>query len=125
MLKKIDELYKYIMIILLVVYLVNAVYLKELSITFSAIGIVIILEFIRHRHHIKKLSFSQLSIIGVVLLAGIAGTLYLLVLFRIFLNPFSLPSTLETMLLILFMFVCLYGLGYFLKRIFGRAIENP
>ncbi|WP_144512551.1 hypothetical protein [Bacillus sp. FJAT-22090] len=124
MLKQIDEFYKYIMIVLLVIYLINAVYLKELTITFTVIGLVIILEFIRHRHLMKKLTFPQLSIIGVVLLAGVAGTIYLLVLFRIFLEPFSLPSTVETMLLILFMFICLYILGYFLKRIFGRAIEH-
>lgn len=124
MLKKIDELYKFIMIILLVVYLINSIYLKELVLTFTIIGLVIILEFVKHRHRIKQLTFSQFAIIGVVLLAGGAGTIYLLVLFQIFLEPLSIPSTLETMLLILFVLVCLYGLGYFLKRIFGRTIEN-
>lgn len=124
MLKQIDELYKFILIILLVVYLINSIYLKELMLTFIIIGLVIILEFVKHRHRIKQLTFSQLAIIGVVLLSGGAGTIYLLVLFQIFLEPLSIPSGLETGLLILFVLVCLYGLGYFLKRIFGRAIEN-
>lgn len=124
MLKKIDELYKFILIILLVVYLINSIYLKELVLTFTVIGLVIILELVKHRRRIKKLTFSQLAIIGVVMLAGCAGTIYLLVLLQIFLEPFQLPTTLETMLLILFILICLYGLGYFLKRIFGRAIEN-
>ncbi|TQR17281.1 hypothetical protein [Psychrobacillus soli] len=124
MLKQIDELYKYVMIVLLVVYLINSIYLKELSLTFTIIGLVLVLEVVKHRHRIKQLTFPQLAIIGVVLLAGGAGTIYLLVLFQIFLEPFSLPSTLETMLLVLFVLICLYGLGHFLKRIFGRALEN-
>lgn len=124
MLRQIDELYKYILIILLVVYLINSIYLKELTLTFTIIGLVIILEVVKHRHRIKRLTFSQLAIIGVVMLSGSAGTIYLLVLFQIFLEPFSLHSTLETTLLILFALICLYGLGYFLKRIFGRAINN-
>lgn len=72
----------------------------------------------------KKLSLPQFSIVGVILLAGVAGTIYLLVLFDIFLEPFQLPSTLETILFIFFVLVCLYALVYFLKRIFSRAIEK-
>lgn len=124
MLKQIDELYKYILIILLVVYLINSIYLKELTLTFTIIALAIILESVKHRHRIKKLSFPQLAIIGVVLLAGGAGTVYLLVLFQIFLDPFSLSSVVETTLLVLFVIVCLYGLGYFLIKMFGRAIKN-
>ncbi|MFJ7973020.1 hypothetical protein [Psychrobacillus sp. NPDC096389] len=124
MLKKIDELYKYILIILLVVYLINSIYIKALMLTFTIIGLVIILELVKHRRRIKRLTFSQLAIIGVVLLTGGAGTIYLLVLFQIFLEPLSIPTSLETVLLILFVLVCLYVLGYFLKRMFGRAIKN-
>lgn len=124
MLKKIDELYKYILIILLVVYLINSIYIKALMLTFPIIGLVIILELVKHRRRIKRLTFSQLAIIGVVLLTGGTGTIYLLVLFQIFLEPLSIPTSLETVLLILFVLVCLYVLGYFLKRIFGRVIQN-
>ncbi|MDI2586336.1 hypothetical protein OR571_04120 [Psychrobacillus sp. NEAU-3TGS] len=125
MLKRIDELYKYILIMLLVVYLINSIYVKELTLTFIIIAFVIILELVKHRKHIKKLSFPQVAIIGIVLLTGSAGIIYLLVLFQIFLDPLSLSYPLETMLLVLFVFICLYGLGYFLKRIFGRALKNP
>lgn len=124
MLKKFDELYKYMMIILLVVYLINSIYIKALMLTFTIIGLVIILELVKHRRRIKRLTFSQLAIIGVVLLTGGTGTIYLLVLFQIFLEPLSIPTSLETVLLILFVLVCLYVLGYFLKRIFGRVIQN-
>ncbi|SES40271.1 hypothetical protein [Psychrobacillus sp. OK032] len=124
MLKKIDELYKYILIMLLVVYLINSIYLEELMLTFTIIALAILLELVKQRHRIKQLTFPQFAIIGVVLLAGGAGTIYLLVLFQIFLEPFRLPSTLKTMLLILFVLVCLYGLGYFLRRTFGRALKN-
>ncbi|TQR18988.1 hypothetical protein [Psychrobacillus vulpis] len=123
MLKQIDEFYKYIMIVLLALYIINSVYFSELIVTFTIIGLAIILEVIRNRSHIRKLTYVQLSIIGVVILAGIAGTIYLLVLFRIFLQPFSLSSTLELILLIVFVLVCLYVLAYFLKKMFGRAIE--
>ncbi|MFJ8064401.1 hypothetical protein ACIQYS_07195 [Psychrobacillus sp. NPDC096426] len=124
MLKQIDELYKYILIILLVVYLINSIYLKELTLTFTIIGLAVILEVVKHRHRIKRSTFPQLAIIGVVMLSGGAGTIYLLVLLQIFLEPFRLPSALETTLIIIFLLICLYGLGYFLKRIFGRAIKN-
>lgn len=73
---------------------------------------------------LKQLTFSQLAIIGVVMLSGGAGIIYVLVLFQIFLEPLRLPSALETMILISFVLVCLYGLGYFLKRIYARAIKN-
>ncbi|QFG00910.1 hypothetical protein PB01_20105 [Psychrobacillus glaciei] len=124
MLKRIDEFYMYIMIALLVVYLINFAYFGELTITFTVIALSIILEIIIHRHHMKRHTNAQLSIIGVVLLAGIAGIIYLFVLFRIFLDPFSLSSTLEHVLLLAFVLVCLYALIRFIKNLFGRAIEN-
>lgn len=124
MLEQIEELYKYLLITLLVVYLINFAFFGEVTISFTVIALVIILEFIIHRHHIKKLNYAQVSIIGVVLLAGIAGTVYLFVLFGIFLDPLSLPAFLEKILLLAFVLICLYVLVYFLKRMVGRAIEK-
>lgn len=124
MLKQIDELYKYLMITLLVVYLINYAYFSEITITLTVIVLAGVLEIVKQRHSIKQLTLSQLSIIGVVLLAGISGVLYLVILFRIFLNPFNLPATLENILFFAFVVISLYALVYFLKKLFGRAIEN-
>ncbi|MFF2754614.1 hypothetical protein ACFVR1_12810 [Psychrobacillus sp. NPDC058041] len=124
MLKQIDEFYMHIMIMLLVIYLVNFAYFGEVTITFTVIALAIILEVIKHRVHIKQLTYAQLSIIGVVLLAGIASIIYLFVLFRIFLDPFSLSSTLEHVLLLAFVLICFYALIRFIKNLFGRVIEN-
>lgn len=125
MLKQIDALYKYLMIILLVIYLINSIYLHEITITFTVIALVILLEFIRHRHHIKQLTYSQLSIIGVVLLAGIAGIIYLLVMIQIFLEPIGLPQKMESVLFLACIIVGLYILWYFVGKLFGRALEKP
>ncbi|WP_342599505.1 hypothetical protein MHB48_19760 [Psychrobacillus sp. FSL H8-0483] len=122
MLKQLDELYKYLMIMLLAIYLINSIYLQEVTITFIAIILVIILELIKNRHHIKKLSNSLLAIIGIVLLAGITGIIYMLVMFQIFLDTFGLPQAFETGLIILFMLMGLYVLWYFLKKIFNHAV---
>lgn len=124
MLKQIEENYKYLMILLLVVYLINTAYLKEITITFTAIGLAIILEIIKQRHHIKKLTYSQLAIIGIIVLAGISGTIYIVILFQIFLQSLSIPQTLETVLLLLTALVCFYVVGYFLKKLYARAIGN-
>jgi len=110
------------MIMLLAIYLINSIYLQEVTITFTAIILVIILELIKNRHHIKKLSNSLLAIIGIVLLAGITGIIYLLVMFQIFLDTFGLPQAFETGLIILFMLMGLYVLWYFLKKIFDHAV---
>jgi len=123
-LKQIEENYKYLMILLLVVYLINTAYLKEITITFTAIGLAIILEIIKQRHHIKKLTYSQLAIIGIIVLAGISGTIYIVILFQIFLQSLSIPQTLETVLLLLTALVCFYVVGYFLKKLYARAIGN-
>lgn len=125
MLKQIDSLYKYLMILLLVIYLINSIYLHEVTITFTAIALVILLEFIRHRHHIKQLTYSQLSIIGVVLLAGIAGIIYLLVMIQIFLEPIGLPQKMESVLFFACIIVGIYILWYFIGKLFGRALEKP
>lgn len=124
MLKQIDSLYKYLMIMLLVIYLINSIYLHEVTITFTAITLVILLEFIRHRHHIKQLTYSQLSIIGVVLLAGIAGIIYLLVMIQIFLEPIGLPQKMESVLFFACIIVGIYILWYFIGKLFGRALEK-
>ncbi len=122
MLKQIEENYKYLMILLLVVYLINTAYLKEITITFTAIVLAIILEIIKQRYHIKKLTYSQLAIIGIIVLAGISGTIYIVILFQIFLQSLSIPQTLETVLLLLTALVCFYLVGYFLKQLYARAI---
>lgn len=124
MLKQIEENYKYLMILLLVVYLINTAYLKEITITFTAIALAIILEIIKQRHHIKKLTYSQLAIIGIIVLAGISGTIYIVILFQIFLQSLNIPQTLETVLLLLTALVCFYLVGYFLKQLYARAIGN-
>lgn len=124
MLKQIDELYKYLMIMLLVIYLINSVYLQEISITFTAIVLVILLEIIKHRHHIKRLTYSQLSIISIVLLAGIAGIIYLLVTIQIFLEPIGLPGKMESVLFFVCIVVGIYILWYFIGKLFGRALEK-
>lgn len=122
MLKQIEENYKYLMILLLVVYLINTAYLKEITITFTAIVLAIILEIIKQRYHIKKLTYSQLAIIGIIVLAGISGTIYIVILFQIFLQSLSIPQPLETVLLLLTALVCFYLVGYFLKQLYARAI---
>lgn len=122
MLKQIEENYKYIMIMLLVVYLINFAYLGELTITVTIIGIAIVTELAKQRKNIKKLTFSQLAIIGIVLLTSIAVTIYMLVLFRIFLEPLNIPAAFESIILMGFIIFCLYVIGYFLKKIYVRAI---
>ena len=124
MLKKIDELYKYLMIMLLVIYLINSIYLQEITITFTAIVLVVLLEFVKHRHHIKQLTYSQLSIIGIVLLAGIAGIIYMIVTIQIFLEPIGLPQKIESVLFFLCIVIGIYILWYFIGKLFGRALEK-
>ncbi len=124
MLKLVDENYKYLMILFLVIYLINSIYLHEVTISFTVILLVIVLELFIHRHQIKQLSYSQLAIMGVVIIAGIAGIVYLLVLLQIFIEPFSLPSAVETILLVLFLAIGLYVLWQFLKKLFKRALEH-
>ena len=124
MLKQIEDLYKYLMIMLLVIYLINSIYLQEITITFTAIVLVVLLEIIKHRHHIKQLTYSQLSIIGIVLLAGIAGIIYLLVTIQIFLEPLGLPAKMEGVLFFVCIVVGIYILWYFIGKLFGRALEK-
>lgn len=124
MLKLVDENYKYLMILFLAIYLINSIYLHEVTISFTVILLVIVLELFIHRHQIKQLSYSQLAIMGVVIIAGIAGIVYLLVLLQIFIEPFSLPSAVETILLVLFLAIGLYVLWQFLKKLFKRALEH-
>ena len=124
MLKKIDKFYKYLLITILVVYLINFAYFGEITITFTAIALTVILEILKHRHYFKQFSPSQFSIIAVILLAGIAGTIYCFVLFHIFLNSFSFPSVLEDIFLLAVMILCLYVLMHFFKKLYSRAIEK-
>ncbi|SDN90140.1 hypothetical protein SAMN05518871_108142 [Psychrobacillus sp. OK028] len=124
MLKQIDELYKYLMITLLVIYLINSIYLQEVTITFTAIVLVVLLEITKHRHHIKQLTYSQLSIIGIVLLAGIAAIIYLLVTIQIFLEPINLPEKMESALFFVCIVLGIYILWYFIGKLFGKALEK-
>ena len=124
MLKQIDELYKYLMMTLLVIYLINSIYLQEFTITLTAIVLVVLLELIKHRHHIKQLTYSQLSIIGIILLAGIAAIIYLLVTIQIFLEPMNLPGKVESLLFFGCIVLGIYMLWYFIGKLFGRALEK-
>lgn len=124
MLKQIDELYKYLMMTLLVIYLINSIYLQELTITLTAIVLVVLLELIKHRHHIKQLTYSQLSIIGIILLAGIAAIIYLIVTIQIFLEPMNLPEKVESLLFFGCIVLGIYMLWYFIGKLFGRALEK-
>lgn len=124
MLKQIDELYKYLMLTLLVIYLINSIYLQEFTITLTAIVLVVLLELIKHRHHIKQLTYSQLSIIGIILLAGIAAIIYLLVTIQIFLEPMNLPGKVESLLFFGCIVLGIYMLWYFIGKLFGRALEK-
>jgi len=123
-LKQIDELYKYLMLTLLVIYLINSIYLQEFTITLTAIVLVILLELMKHRHHIKQLTYSQLSIIGIILLAGIAAIIYLLVTIQIFLEPMNLPEKVESLLFFGCIVLGIYMLWYFIGKLFGRALEK-
>lgn len=124
MLKQIDELYKYLMMTLLVIYLINSIYLQEFTITLTAIVLVVLLELIKHRHHIKQLTYSQLSIIGMILLAGIAAIIYLLVTIQIFVEPMNLPEKVESLLFFGCIVLGIYMLWYFIGKLFGRALEK-
>lgn len=124
MLKQIDELYKYLMMTLLVIYLINSIYLQEFTITLTAIVLVVLLELIKHRHHIKQLTYSQLSIIGIILLAGIAAIIYLIVTIQIFLEPMNLPEKVESLLFFGCIVLGIYMLWYFIGKLFGRALEK-
>ncbi|MER2070308.1 MAG: hypothetical protein ABS898_00215 [Psychrobacillus sp.] len=61
---------------------------------------------------------------GIVVIAGIAGLIYLLVTLQIFLNPFNLPHAVETILVVLFLAFGLYILWQFLRKLFKRALEH-
>ena len=124
MIKLIDENYKYLMILFLGIYLINSIYLHELTITIMVILLVIILELFIHRHQMKQLSYMQIAIMGIVVIAGIAGLIYLLVTLQIFLNPFNLPHAVETILVVLFLAFGLYILWQFLRKLFKRALEH-
>ncbi|MCM3358589.1 MULTISPECIES: hypothetical protein [unclassified Psychrobacillus] len=124
MLKLIDENYKYLMILFLGIYLINSIYLHEMTITIMVILLVIILELFIHRHQMKQLSYMQIAIMGIVVIAGIAGLIYLLVTLQIFLNPFNLPHAVETILVVLFLAFGLYILWQFLRKLFKRALEH-
>ena len=89
MLKIIDENYKYLMILFLAIYLINSIYLHELIITITVILLVIVLELFIHRHQMKQLSSMQIAVMGIVVIAGIAGLIYLLVLLQIFLDSWK------------------------------------
>ncbi|WP_342560066.1 hypothetical protein NSQ95_18935 [Psychrobacillus sp. FSL W7-1457] len=124
MIKLIDENYKYLMILFLGIYLINSIYLHEMTITIMVILLVIILELFIHRHQMKQLSYMQIAIMGIVVIAGIAGLIYLLVTLQIFLNPFNLPHAVETILVVLFLAFGLYILWQFLRKLFKRALEH-
>lgn len=123
MLKIIDENYKYLMILFLAIYLINSIYLHELIITITVILLVIVLELFIHRHQMKQLSSMQIAVMGIVVIAGIAGLIYLLVLLQIFLDSFNLPQPVETILIVLFLAIGLYVLWQFLRKLFKRALE--
>lgn len=124
MLKLIDENYKYLMILFLGIYLINSIYLHEMTITVTVVILVILLELFIHRHQMKQLSYIQIAIMGIVVIAGIAGLIYLLVMLQIFLNTFNLPQPVETILVVLFLAFGLYVLWQFLRKLFKRALEH-
>ncbi|MER2260569.1 MAG: hypothetical protein ABS934_01055 [Psychrobacillus sp.] len=122
--KLIDDNYKYLMILFLGIYLINSIYLHEMMITVMVILLVIILELFIHRHQMKQLSYMQIAIMGIVVIAGIAGLIYLLVTLQIFLNTFNLPHPVETIIVVLFLAFGLYILWQFLRKLFKRALEH-
>jgi len=123
-LKIIKENYKYLLLLLLAIYLINTLFLHEITITVTVIILVIGLEWVNHQQEIKKLSYSQLSVMGVVLLAGIASVLYLVILVQIFIEPLQLPIVIVDIIIILVFVIAVYLLYQFLKKLFQRALEH-
>ena len=124
MLKIIEENYKYLLLLLLAIYLINTLFLHEMTVSITVIILVIGLEWVNHRQEIKNLSYSQLSVMGVVLLAGIASVLYLVILVQIFIEPLQLPIVIVDIIIILVFVIAVYLLYQFLKKLFQRALEH-
>ncbi len=124
MLKIIEENYKYLLLLLLAIYLINTLFLHEITISITVIILVLGLEWVNHRQEIKKLSYSQLSVMGVVLLAGIASVLYLVILVQIFIEPLQLPIVIVDIIIIFIFVIAVYLLYQFLKKLFQRALEH-
>ena len=124
MLKIIEENYKYLLLLLLAIYLINTLFLHEMTVSITVIILVIGLEWVNHRQEIKNLSYSQLSVMGVVLLAGIASVLYLVILVQIFIEPLQLPIVVVDIIIILVFVIAVYLLYQFLKKLFQRALEH-
>jgi len=123
-LKIIEENYKYLLLLLLALYLINTLFFQEITITLTVVILVIGLEWIKHRREIKDLSYSQLSVMGVILLAGIASVFYLIVLVQIFLEPLQLPIVIVDVIIVIVFVVAVYLLYQFLKKLFTRALEH-
>ena len=124
MLKIIEENYKYLLLLLLAIYLINTLFLHEITVSITVIILVIGLEWVNHRQEIKNLSYSQLSVMGVVLLAGIASVLYLVILVQIFIEPLQLPIVIVDIIIIFVFVIAVYLLYQFLRKLFQRALEH-
>ncbi len=109
---------------MLAIYLINTLFFHEITIMITVVILVLALEWIKHRSDIKELSYSQLSVMGVVILAGIAAVLYLIILVQIFLEPINLPLVIVDAIIVIAFVFGVYLLYQFLRKLFQRALEH-
>lgn len=126
MLRFIDKYQSIILSVILVFYICNSIYIGSSNLSFILFLLVILMQVIRLRKHIKKLSFLQFSAIFATMVAFLAG----LVSIFIFLNHListgiiSFPDWIIMVIQITFIIVFMLGLTTIVRIMYERFTHS-
>ena len=126
MLTFIDKYQSIILSIILVFYIGNSIYIGSTTLSFMLFLLVILMQVIRLRKHIKKLSFLQFAAIFATMVAFIAG----LVSLFIFLNHLissgvmSFPDWMIMAIQITLIIVFMLGLTTIVRSMYERYTHS-
>ena len=126
MLTFIDKYQSIILSIILVFYIGNSIYIGSSTLSFMLFLLVILMQVIRLRKHIKKLSFLQFAAIFATMVAFIAG----LVSLFIFLNHLissgvmSFPDWMIMAIQITLIIVFMLGLTTIVRSMYERYTHS-
>lgn len=126
MLTLFDKYQSIIISLILVFYILNSIYIGSDNLSFVLFLFVVILQVLRMRKHIKRLSFIQLGVLLTIMAASLAGLVFIFMGLNHFISigVLSFPDWMIIFIQIAFIIVFILGVTSAIRSLYQRFTHS-
>ncbi len=126
MLTLFDKYQSIIISLILVFYILNSIYIGSDNLSFVLFLFVVILQVLRMRKHIKRLSFIQLGVLLTIMAASLAGLVFIFMGLNhlISIGVLSFPDWMIIFIQIAFIIVFILGVTSAIRSLYQRFTHS-